>query len=106
MWRCPLMAVRAPSQEWNEVSLEDEAEQFARIVQRIADRVKETADRAKDRPRRGFHAKIHAGVMGEFKVLSDVPEAAKFGVFGKPAIYPAFVRFSNGQSDLQPDAKP
>jgi hypothetical protein len=102
------MAIREPSQEWKsaEVPLENEEEQFARIVQRVADRVNEKAESAKDKPRRGFHAKIHAGVMGELKVLPDVPEAAKFGVFGKPAIYPAFVRFSNGQSDLQPDAKP
>jgi hypothetical protein len=103
------MALREPiepSQEWKEVPLENEEEQFARIVQRIADRVTETAERAKDKPRRGFHAKIHAGVMGELKVLSDVPDAAKFGVLAKPAIYPVFVRFSNGQSDLQPDTKP
>jgi Catalase len=100
------MAIRVPSQEWKETPLENEEEQFARIVQRIVNRVNEKAERAKDKPRRGFHAKIHAGVMGEFKVLPDVPEAAKFGVFAKPAVYPTFVRFSNGQSDLQPDTKP
>ena len=100
------MVTRDPSQEWKEIPLEKEEEQFARIVQRIANRVNETAERANDKARRAFHAKIHAGVMGEFKVLPDVPEAAKFGVFAKPAVYPAFVRFSNGQSDLQPDTKP
>lgn len=100
------MAVRAPSQDWKEIPLENEEEQFARIVQRIVDRVNKTAKRANDTPRRGFHAKIHAGVMGEFKVLPDVPEAVKFGVFAKPAVYPTFARFSNGQSDLQPDTKP
>ena len=65
---CPYAA---PSQEWKsaEVSLENEEEQFAKILQRIADRVNETAEKAKDKPRRGFHAKIHAGVMGEFDML-------------------------------------
>ena len=89
------MAVRVPSQEWKEIPLENEQERFARIVQRIVNRVNLTAERAKDKPRRGFQAKIHAGVMGEFKVLPNVPEEAKFGVFAKPAVYPTFVRFSN-----------
>ncbi|MFO0953172.1 MAG: hypothetical protein U0835_18860 [Isosphaeraceae bacterium] len=102
------MANPLPSRDWRsaEFPLPNEEEQFARIVERVAARVNETAARANDKPRRGFHAKIHAGVMGEFTVLSDVPEAARYGVFAQPAVYPTFVRFSNGQSDLQPDTRP
>lgn len=95
-----------PSTEWNEVPLEDEAKQFARLVEKVAKRISDTADHADDKvKRRGFHAKIHAGVMGEFKVLQS-PVAAKFGLFAQPAVYPAFVRFSNGASDLSADDKP
>jgi hypothetical protein len=96
-----------PSTEWKEVPLEDEEKQFASLVEKVAKRISDIAHHSDDKvKRRGFHAKIHAGVMGEFQVLPSPVAAAKFGLFAQPAVYPAFVRFSNGQSDLSSDEKP
>lgn len=101
------MAKNTPSTEWEEVPLENEEGQFAALVEKVAKRINDTADHSKDKvKRRGFHAKIHAGVMGEFRVLPSPVAAAKFGLFARPALYPAFVRFSNGHSDLSSDEKP
>ena len=50
--------------------------------------------------------KIHAGVIAEFQVLPDLPEHARFGVFREPRVFPALVRFSNGESSNIADKKP
>ena len=57
------------------------------------------------RPFRGFHAKIHAGLIAEFQVLADLPEHARYGVFAVPRTFPALVRFSNGDSHINRDRK-
>jgi hypothetical protein len=101
-----------PSTEWNETPLtrngDSEKVIFDEILAKLEARIRDKAQAFPGhQPHRGFHAKIHAGVMGEFEVLDfDGPSEAKVGVFAEPAIYPTFVRFSNGQSDLQPDTKP
>lgn len=41
--------------------------------------------------------------MAEFEVLAGLPEPARFGVFSAPRIFPAVVRFSNGEPAPQPD---
>jgi hypothetical protein len=55
------------------------------------------------KPLRGFHAKIHTGVMAEFEVLPDLPVHARCGVFAEPRVFPAVVRFSNGESTIHAD---
>ena len=62
-------------------------------------------DAAENGPLRGFHAKIHAGFIAEFQVLADLPEHARHGVFAAPRTFPAVVRFSNGDSRINPDRK-
>jgi hypothetical protein len=54
---------------------------------------------------RGFHAKPHAGLYAEFQVMPDRPEQARYGVFSETRTFQALVRFSNGESILQPDRK-
>jgi hypothetical protein len=54
---------------------------------------------------RGFHAKPHAGLYAEFQVMPDRPEHTRYGVFSETRTFPAVVRFSNGESILQPDRK-
>jgi hypothetical protein len=54
---------------------------------------------------RGFHAKIQAGLIGEFRVLGGLPDYARQGVFSEPRTFPAVVRFSNGESKIYPDTK-
>jgi hypothetical protein len=58
---------------------------------------------------RGFHAKPHAGLVAEFKVLDGLPDYARFGIFTEPCVFPAVVRFSNSvhlrQSDKRLDPR-
>jgi catalase len=58
------------------------------------------------RPSRALHAKAQHGLEASFTVLSDLPAHAKVALFAEPAAYPAYVRFSNGSSARQSDAKP
>src|SRR5881409_2497597 len=60
-------------------------------------------DADKNGPLRGFHAKIHAGFLAEFRVLADLPAHARHGVFAEPRTFPAVVRFSNGESRIHAD---
>jgi catalase len=46
--------------------------------------------------RRGQHFKHHGCVWAKFEVLADIPERYKVGLFAKPGIYTAYIRFSNG----------
>ena len=46
--------------------------------------------------RRGVHAKDHGCVTADFKVLDDLPEELRVGVFSKPGrLYKTYIRFSN-----------
>lgn len=93
----------SPSTAWSEHSDPDEDERFREFAQFIIKK-QETVAEGKRRLR-GFHAKLHAGLMAEFKVLPDLPAPARFGVFVEPRIFPAVVRFSNGESLEQADKK-
>jgi len=55
---------------------------------------------------RALHAKTQIGLEATFTVLPDLPEPARAGLFARPASYRAYVRFSNGSSARQSDAKP
>jgi hypothetical protein len=91
----------SPSTAWKEIPLADEAALFEDFAGDIVAYQKKDAD--KNGPLRGFHAKIHAGLMAEFQVLADLPEHARHGVFAEPRTFPAVVRFSNGDSHINPD---
>ena len=78
-----------------EVVEADEQTLFEGFAREITARQKEVATETGGPLRRGFHAKLHAGLMAEFKVLPDLPEHARYGVFSAPRIFPAVVRFSN-----------
>ncbi|NJD32830.1 MAG: catalase, partial [Gammaproteobacteria bacterium] len=54
--------------------------------------------------RRDAHAKAHGCLRAEFTVRHDLPEALRNGVFVPGRTYKAWVRFSNGNAYLQPDA--
>jgi len=47
--------------------------------------------------RRGQHPKTHGCVRAQFEVLPDLPTPYRVGLFAKPAIYTAYIRFSNGK---------
>jgi hypothetical protein len=93
----------SPSTAWREVVEPDEQTLFEGFARDIMALQQEVAAKAGVPPQRGFHAKLHAGLRAEFEVLADLPEYARHGVFGAPQIFPALVRFSNGESAAHPD---
>jgi hypothetical protein len=95
---------RSPSTAWKEIPLDGEPALFEDFAREIVAYQKE--DAGENGPFRGFHAKIHTGAMAEFRVLADLPEHARHGVFAEPRTFPAVVRFSNGASVINPDRKP
>ena len=99
----PTAAQTPPSTSWKEVVEADEQRLFEGLAREITARQKEVAAETGGPLRRGFHAKLHAGLMAEFEVLAGLPEPARFGVFSAPRIFPAVVRFSNGEPAPQPD---
>jgi hypothetical protein len=101
----PTAAQTSPSTAWREVVEADEQTLFAGLAREITARQKEVAAETGGPLRRGFHAKLHAGLIAEFEVLGDLPEHARFGVFSAPRIFPAVVRFSNGEPAPQPDKR-
>ncbi|MEM9369923.1 MAG: catalase family protein [Pseudomonadota bacterium] len=56
--------------------------------------------------KRGQHSKHHGCVDAKFKVLPDIPDQLRIGVFSQPKTFEALIRFSNGKSvdDREPDA--
>ena len=90
-------ATASPSTAWKEVVEADEQTLFEGFAREITARQKEVAAETGGPLRRGFHAKLHAGLTAEFEVLADLPEYARYGVFSAPRIFPAVVRFSNGE---------
>lgn len=83
----------------------DEAEQTRRISD-LFTAMTERKYPAGVRPmRRDAHTKAHACVQAEFTVGAAIPERAKLGLFKTAATYPAWIRFSNAFSSIQPDTE-
>jgi hypothetical protein len=103
----PMSSPASPSTTWKEELEPGELELFDRFAHDvIVPRQREIAQRTDKQARRGLHMKPHAGLMAEFEVLPDLPEYARFGVFSEPRVFPALVRFSNGESFAKPDKRP
>ena len=54
--------------------------------------------------RRGAHAKAHGCVQAEFRVLDNLPEEVRVGIFRDPRVYPAWIRYSNAFGKMQDDS--
>jgi hypothetical protein len=94
----PSVAPASPAQ-----SDADEQAKFEGFASEIKDW--QTEDKAKNGGFvcRGLHAKLHAGLAAEFHVLPGLPEYARHGVFSSSKVFPALVRFSNGDSVAHAD---
>ena len=88
---------------WREVIPEGEDEQFRAFSHQMNHYQRGFARNGDGQPHRGFHVKSHAGLKAEFRVLEDIPPAARHGVFKTPRSFPAWVRLSNGFSAAKPD---
>ncbi len=53
---------------------------------------------------RGVHAKSHALLKGELRVLDNLPVEFAQGVFARPTTYDALIRLSTGAGDVLPDS--
>jgi hypothetical protein len=55
--------------------------------------------------RRQVHAKVNGCVKAEFIVKPDLPQELRVGLFREAKSYPAWIRFSNGNTHLHKDGK-
>ena len=69
-------------------------------------RAKMTADYVNTRTLRDAHPKIHGCVHGVFTVLPNLPAELAIGLFATSNSYPVWIRFSNQNNAVSPDAKP
>jgi hypothetical protein len=98
---------RPPSTEWKERVPADEEERFDSYlaeIKRLQDR--NAADQGDGVIRRGFHAKIHAGLKARLTVDPDLPPHAAQGLFAQAGTYEAVVRLSNGLGTIGSDRAP
>ena len=94
----------SPSTQWQERIAADEAERhagYARDFKEI-----QALKSAKFGAGRALHRKQLLGLRGTFEVLAGLPGHARHGLFAAPASYEAWVRLSNGGTDVQSDRKP
>lgn len=93
-----------PSTAWEEACEPGEEKLFEAFALEIQEhQQKRVAGGTDGILRRGFHAKPHAGLPAEFQVLAGLPAYARHGVFSEPKVFPAAVRFSNGDFHLNRD---
>lgn len=93
-----------PSTEWKEQIAPDENERFERYARDFVEMQRRKSERFGNG--RALHRKQILGLKASFEVLSDLPEAARHGLFAVPGVHEAWLRLSNGSFDRGPDAKP
>lgn len=93
----------ATPQDWHGTIPDGEVDRFSDFARQVNRFQKMFARRGDGQARRGFHVKSHAGLIGEFRVLADIPERARRGVFANPKTFRAWVRLSNGFSSTKSD---
>src|SRR6185503_1912206 len=91
----PLVSRVSPSKAWSEKSTPGEENLFEDFANRVISAQQKENARPDGTCMRGFHAKSHAGLVAEFKIPDGLPDYARFGIFSKPCVFPAVVRFSN-----------
>lgn len=103
------MSRAIPGTGWRESYLGGSQDAENRIFAEMVDQVKAVQVLNKDhagwdRPQRGQHAKIHAGIYNaEFRVSPNLPEDLKAGFFQPGKTYPATLRLSNADGLNRPD---
>ena len=82
----------------------DEVKTFDRIIAVIGEGGRITRERY-GRSGRTSHAKAHALLKGELRVLDGLPEPLRQGLFAEPRTYPVIVRLSHVPGELLDDRK-
>ncbi|HEV7282936.1 MAG TPA: catalase family protein [Pirellulaceae bacterium] len=99
------MASLLPYSDSVETIPADESQDIDRIVEIMRSTLRQHLEKS-GRLTSDVHAKPHACVLAEFQVAGGLPPEVAQGLFARPGLYPAFVRFSNTAPWFQPDAVP
>lgn len=83
----------------------DEAEDIDRIIAILRASLKQHFTKT-GQYCRDVHVKSHGCASAEFRVAANLPPELAQGLFARPAVYSAFVRFSNSAPWAQPDSVP
>jgi catalase len=73
-------------------------------IQAIVKLSKELIDKQPNQARRDQHPKSHGCLKAEF-IVASVPDNLRYGIFRQPHTYAAWIRFSNGSSEIQADSE-
>ena len=93
-----------PRTDWQETIAPDEATRFEGYARYLGEQQKkQAAARADGSLDRALHAKAHVGARAELRVLPDLPEPFRVGIFAAPGNYSAWVRYSNGHGGRRRD---
>lgn len=98
------MSTQAPSTAWQERTAADEAQLYEDYARRFADIQRRKS--ARYGAGRALHRKQLTAACGELRVLADLPEFARHGLFAAPASHEVLVRLSNGGLDKARDSMP
>ena len=99
------MSSPIPYSESVEAVPSDEEEDIRRIIDVLRGSMKQHLEQT-GQYRRDVHVKTHSCAKAEFRVAADLPPELAQGLFGRPAVYSAVVRFSNSAPWVQRDAVP
>lgn len=83
--------------------LEIQEEQTTNELISILHDIAETVFKNSHHARRGVHAKGHALVAGEIRILENLPEIYRQGLFAEAKIYPVLMRYSTIPGDMLDD---
>lgn len=75
------------------------------IVQLLQDQMTRFYEKGKNRQLRQIHPKMNGCVKAQFIIEPNLPEAYRVGLFKESKTYPAWIRFSNGETKPVPDYK-
>jgi catalase len=91
-----------PGQEYPEKNEEKIADKIVKLLQ---DQMLRLYEKNKKKQLRQIHPKMNGCVKAEFIIEKNLPEDLKVGIFKEPVSFPAWIRFSNGDTRPLPDWK-
>lgn len=94
-----LLPISASSNEDVPANEEAATQQIVRMIEETV-----RAEAKNGLARRDAHAKAHGCVQAEFRVLDNLPEEVRVGIFVEARAYPAWIRYSNGSGKVQDDS--
>ncbi|HEY5465213.1 MAG TPA: catalase family protein [Hanamia sp.] len=91
-----------PGQEYPQKNEDTVAHQIVKLLQ---DQMIRMYDKKNKKQRRQIHPKMNGCVKAEFIIEKNLPEELRTGLFKEEKSFPAWIRFSNGNTKPLPDWK-